>query len=109
MCVLKASLCSLSGEIDDLAYISTSECRFDGQDKSVVCTVSSDGTVRAWDLHEVSCLGGARMSAVDYAVTSVLQPFAFILFNHHSQLVKCGSPIVQWKVAQSLGQVTLQA
>lgn len=46
--------CSLSGEIDELAYISANEYRFDGQEKSVVCTVSSDGTVRAWDLHEVS-------------------------------------------------------
>ncbi|XP_011385393.2 F-box/WD repeat-containing protein 12-like, partial [Pteropus vampyrus] len=42
------------GEIDELAYISTNEYRFDGQEKSVVCTVSSDGTVRAWDLQEVS-------------------------------------------------------
>lgn len=50
MCAQGKGLCSLSGEIDDLAYISTSEYRFDGQDKSVVCTVSSDGTVRAWDL-----------------------------------------------------------
>ncbi|KAM5261211.1 cyclin-dependent kinase 20 isoform 1-T1 [Hipposideros larvatus] len=40
------------GEIDELAYISTNECRFDGQEKSMVCTVSSDGTVRAWNLHE---------------------------------------------------------
>ncbi|KAF6327070.1 cyclin dependent kinase 20 [Rhinolophus ferrumequinum] len=40
------------GEIDELAYISTNEYRFDGQAKSVACTVSSDGTVRAWDLHE---------------------------------------------------------
>uniref|UniRef100_A0A8B9Y614 Cyclin-dependent kinase 20 n=1 Tax=Bos mutus grunniens TaxID=30521 RepID=A0A8B9Y614_BOSMU len=46
------ALAGHKGEIDDLAYISTSEYRFDGQDKSVVCTVSSDGTVRAWDLHE---------------------------------------------------------
>nr|XP_031298165.1 cyclin-dependent kinase 20 isoform X6 [Camelus dromedarius] len=40
------------GEIDELAYISTNEYRFNGQEKSVVCTVSSDATVRAWDLHE---------------------------------------------------------
>ncbi|XP_072808517.1 F-box/WD repeat-containing protein 12-like isoform X2 [Vicugna pacos] len=40
------------GEIDELAYISTNEYRFDGQEKSVVCTVSSDATVRAWDLQE---------------------------------------------------------
>ncbi|XP_037348585.1 F-box/WD repeat-containing protein 12-like [Talpa occidentalis] len=40
------------GEIDELAYISNNEYRFDGQEKSVVCTVSSDGTVRAWDVHE---------------------------------------------------------
>ncbi|XP_049751527.1 cyclin-dependent kinase 20 isoform X3 [Elephas maximus indicus] len=40
------------GEIDELAYISTNEYRFDGREKSVVCTVSSDCTVRAWDLHE---------------------------------------------------------
>ncbi|XP_053061350.1 cyclin-dependent kinase 20 isoform X2 [Acinonyx jubatus] len=41
-----------TGEIDELAYISTKECRFDGQEKSMVCTVSSDGTVRAWDVQE---------------------------------------------------------
>ncbi|XP_058157430.1 cyclin-dependent kinase 20 isoform X2 [Dasypus novemcinctus] len=40
------------GEIEELAYISTNEYRFDGREKSVVCTVSSDCTVRAWDLHE---------------------------------------------------------
>ncbi|XP_010843114.1 PREDICTED: F-box/WD repeat-containing protein 12 isoform X4 [Bison bison bison] len=53
------ALAGHKGEIDDLAYISTSEYRFDGQDKSVVCTVSSDGTVRAWDLHEAACAEGA--------------------------------------------------
>uniref|UniRef100_A0A667ILP9 Uncharacterized protein n=2 Tax=Lynx canadensis TaxID=61383 RepID=A0A667ILP9_LYNCA len=41
-----------TGEIDELAYISTKECRFDGQEKSMVCTVSSDSTVRAWDVQE---------------------------------------------------------
>lgn len=41
-----------NGGIDELAYISTNECRFDGQEKSVVCTVSSDSTVRAWDVQE---------------------------------------------------------
>ncbi|XP_058528573.1 F-box/WD repeat-containing protein 12-like isoform X1 [Ochotona princeps] len=40
------------GSIDGLAYISTNECRFDGREKSVVCSVSSDSTVRAWDLRE---------------------------------------------------------
>ncbi|XP_055983987.1 F-box/WD repeat-containing protein 12-like [Sorex fumeus] len=40
------------GLICKLAYISTSEYRCDGQEKSVVCTVSSDHTVRAWDLQE---------------------------------------------------------
>ncbi|KAM4803052.1 F-box/WD repeat-containing protein 12-like isoform X3 [Urocitellus parryii] len=40
-----------TGEINKLAYISTSEHQFDRK-KSVVCTVSSDCTVRAWDLHE---------------------------------------------------------
>uniref|UniRef100_H0XHC8 F-box domain-containing protein n=2 Tax=Otolemur garnettii TaxID=30611 RepID=H0XHC8_OTOGA len=40
------------GWINELAYVSTNECRFDGRKKSVVCTVSSDGTVRAWDLNE---------------------------------------------------------
>lgn len=54
MCVFTASLCFLPGGIDELAYISTNECRFDGQEKSVVCTVSSDSTVRAWDVQEVS-------------------------------------------------------
>ncbi|XP_064338487.1 cyclin-dependent kinase 20 isoform X5 [Camelus dromedarius] len=47
------------GEIDELAYISTNEYRFNGQEKSVVCTVSSDATVRAWDLHEAACAEGA--------------------------------------------------
>lgn len=60
MFVLKASLCSLSGEIDELAYISTKEYWFDGREKSVVCAVSSDGTVCAWDLQEVSCSGGGQ-------------------------------------------------
>ncbi|XP_076995710.1 F-box/WD repeat-containing protein 12-like isoform X2 [Tamandua tetradactyla] len=40
------------GEIDGLAYISANEYIFDGQEKSMVCTVSSDCTVRAWDLQE---------------------------------------------------------
>ncbi|XP_073908418.1 F-box/WD repeat-containing protein 12-like isoform X1 [Castor canadensis] len=41
-----------TGQIDQLAYISTNEYRFDGREKSVVCTVSTDCTVRAWDLRE---------------------------------------------------------
>ncbi|XP_033612382.1 F-box/WD repeat-containing protein 12 isoform X2 [Fukomys damarensis] len=41
-----------TGYIEQLAYISTNEYRFDGREKSVICTVSSDCTVRAWDLHE---------------------------------------------------------
>nr|XP_020755305.1 cyclin-dependent kinase 20 isoform X2 [Odocoileus virginianus texanus] len=46
------ALAGHKGEIDNLAYVSTNEYRFDGREKSVVCTISSDGTVRAWDLHE---------------------------------------------------------
>ncbi|XP_047556842.1 cyclin-dependent kinase 20 isoform X5 [Lutra lutra] len=46
------------GGIDELAYVSNSGCRFDGQEKSVVCTVSSDSTVRAWDVQEVASAEG---------------------------------------------------
>lgn len=41
-----------TGTIDQLAYVSPHEHRFDGGARSVVCTVSSDCTVRAWDLQE---------------------------------------------------------
>ncbi|XP_055451129.1 F-box/WD repeat-containing protein 12-like isoform X2 [Psammomys obesus] len=41
-----------TGKIDELAYISPHEYRFDDRARSVVCTVSSDCTVRAWDLRE---------------------------------------------------------
>nr|XP_042134404.1 F-box/WD repeat-containing protein 12-like isoform X3 [Peromyscus maniculatus bairdii] len=41
-----------TGKIDQLAYVTPHEYRFDERAKSVVCTVSSDCTVRAWDLHE---------------------------------------------------------
>nr|XP_045001966.1 F-box/WD repeat-containing protein 12-like [Jaculus jaculus] len=41
-----------TGQVDQLAYISSNEYCFDGRAKSVVCTVSLDGTVRAWDLRE---------------------------------------------------------
>ncbi|KAM7092155.1 F-box/WD repeat-containing protein 12-like isoform 1-T1 [Molossus nigricans] len=40
------------GAIAKLAYLSPKEPCFDGRGKSVACTVSADGTVRAWDLHE---------------------------------------------------------
>ncbi|XP_040611893.1 F-box/WD repeat-containing protein 12 isoform X1 [Mesocricetus auratus] len=40
------------GKIDQLAYVSPHEYRFDEMARSVVCTVSSDCTVRAWDLHQ---------------------------------------------------------
>ncbi|KAM4878042.1 F-box/WD repeat-containing protein 12-like [Thomomys bottae] len=41
-----------TGQIDQLAYVSINDYCFDGREKSVVCTVSADCTVRAWDLHE---------------------------------------------------------
>ncbi|XP_008589732.1 PREDICTED: F-box/WD repeat-containing protein 12-like [Galeopterus variegatus] len=41
-----------AGQIEELAYVSTSEYRFDRREKPVVCTVSSDCTVHTWDLHE---------------------------------------------------------
>ncbi|XP_028619013.1 F-box/WD repeat-containing protein 12-like isoform X3 [Grammomys surdaster] len=41
-----------TGMIDELAYVSAHEYRFDERARSVVCTVSSDCTVRAWDLQE---------------------------------------------------------
>ncbi|XP_029775346.1 F-box/WD repeat-containing protein 12-like isoform X1 [Suricata suricatta] len=41
-----------TAEIDGLAYISSNLCRFDGQAKSTVCTVSWDCTLRAWDMQE---------------------------------------------------------
>lgn len=41
--------------IEQLAYVSPSEYRFDERARSVVCTVSSDCTVSAWDLQEVNC------------------------------------------------------
>ncbi|XP_020836920.1 F-box/WD repeat-containing protein 12-like isoform X1 [Phascolarctos cinereus] len=40
------------GKIDGMAYLSAIEQRFDGQEKSVVCTVSADCTVRAWNVQE---------------------------------------------------------
>lgn len=43
-----------TGMIDQLAYVSPHEYRFDEGARSVVCTVSSDCTVRAWDLQEGS-------------------------------------------------------
>lgn len=55
-------VCSLSGEIAKLAYISPKEYCFDRREKSVVCTASSDGTVRAWHVREVSGLEGVRMN-----------------------------------------------
>lgn len=52
MCQIHLCLCSLPGTIDQLAYVSPHEYRFDEKARSVVCTVSSDCTVRAWDLQE---------------------------------------------------------
>ncbi|XP_052584910.1 F-box/WD repeat-containing protein 12-like isoform X2 [Peromyscus californicus insignis] len=46
------SISGHTGKIDQLAYVTPHEYRFDERAKSVVCTVSSDCTVRAWDLHE---------------------------------------------------------
>ncbi|XP_031812598.1 F-box/WD repeat-containing protein 12 isoform X2 [Sarcophilus harrisii] len=40
------------GKIDGIAYLSAGEHTFDGQKKSVVCTVSTDCTVRAWNVQE---------------------------------------------------------
>ncbi|XP_036276004.1 F-box/WD repeat-containing protein 12 [Pipistrellus kuhlii] len=46
------ALAGHKGEIAKLAYVSPSEYCFDRREKSVVCTASSDGTVRAWHLRE---------------------------------------------------------
>lgn len=46
------------GEVDEVADISTNEYCSDEQAKPVVCTVSSDGAMRAWGLHEVSSCRG---------------------------------------------------
>ncbi|XP_074054461.1 F-box/WD repeat-containing protein 12 isoform X2 [Macrotis lagotis] len=43
---------SCGGTIDGMAYLSANEHAFDGKEKSVVCTVSSDCTVRAWNVQE---------------------------------------------------------
>ncbi|XP_054832781.1 F-box/WD repeat-containing protein 12 isoform X2 [Eublepharis macularius] len=41
------------GEIHDMAYLSSNEHTFAvGKVKSVVCTASADGTVKAWDVQE---------------------------------------------------------
>ncbi|EPQ04295.1 F-box/WD repeat-containing protein 12 [Myotis brandtii] len=45
------ALAGHKGGIAKLAYISPNEYCFDRREKSVVCTASSDGTVRAWNLH----------------------------------------------------------
>lgn len=97
MCAQATPLCSLSGEIDDLAYISTKQnySLIDGDQKSWCAPCLRWHRGIAWDLHEVSCLGEARMRPMDSAVTSVLQPLPFYSLNRHSQLVRCGSPIVQ--------------
>ncbi|XP_072454336.1 F-box/WD repeat-containing protein 12 isoform X3 [Notamacropus eugenii] len=39
-------------KIEGMAYLSAIEHRFDRQEKSVVCTVSADCTVRAWNVQE---------------------------------------------------------
>lgn len=50
--------------IDQLAYVSPHEYRFDERARSVVCTVSSDCTVRAWDLQEVNCPWGGKFGLI---------------------------------------------
>lgn len=109
MFVLKASLCSLSGQIDELAYISTEEYWFDGREKSMVCAMSSDGTVCAWDLQEVSCPGGSQDEKwPDPATSSVLaRPFAFLY--HHSQLVRwgVGALLYRWEIWAAGGSVAV--
>lgn len=61
-------MCFLPGKIDQLAYISPHEYRFDERARSVVCTVSSDCTVRAWDLREVNCSLGREGSLLGLIV-----------------------------------------
>ncbi|XP_069889465.1 F-box/WD repeat-containing protein 12-like isoform X7 [Dipodomys merriami] len=72
-----------TGQINQLAYVSTNEYRFDGTEKSVVCTVSADCTVRAWDLCEVVCARGnlytllvpqLKMVSKVFDVQSLLDP-----------------------------------
>ncbi|XP_044526360.1 F-box/WD repeat-containing protein 12 [Gracilinanus agilis] len=40
------------GKINGVAYLSANEHTFDGQEKSVVCTVSTDCTLCAWNVQE---------------------------------------------------------
>lgn len=63
MCVLLSKLILSSfvvGTICDMAYLSDNEHMFStGKVKSIVCTASTDGTVRAWNIQEVrkECIG----------------------------------------------------
>ncbi|XP_048193714.1 cyclin-dependent kinase 20 isoform X2 [Perognathus longimembris pacificus] len=81
-----------TGQIDQLAYVSTNEYRFDGREKSVVCTVSADCTVRAWDLHEVVCAEGnlRTLMVPQLKVVSKVTTFP------HASLGFSGSPDGQW-------------
>jgi hypothetical protein len=76
-------LCSVTGQIDQLAYISTNEYRFDGREKSVVCSVSTDCTVRAWDLREVSWpLGEESKDEIAWILTVFLVlAMPIVLYN----------------------------
>lgn len=50
----KYCLCFLLGILGPMAYLSGSGHITDGQEKSVVCTVSSNYMLYAWDVQEVS-------------------------------------------------------
>lgn len=51
--VAKYRLCFLPGILERMAYLSGSGHPVNGQEKSVICTVSSKRTLYAWDVQEV--------------------------------------------------------
>ncbi|XP_042542884.1 F-box/WD repeat-containing protein 12-like isoform X2 [Dipodomys spectabilis] len=83
-----------TGQINQLAYVSTNEYLFDGTEKSVVCTVSADCTVRAWDLCEVVCARGNLYTLLVPQLKMVSKVTTLL----HTSLDFSGSPDRQWVI-----------
>ncbi|CAH6799662.1 F-box/WD repeat-containing protein 12 [Phodopus roborovskii] len=79
------------GKIDQLAYISPHEYRFDEMARSVVCTVSSDCTVRAWDLHQGTEIWSSPVQPAPL-VTLVAYPLLQLVVTVDTQGL-----IISWK------------
>ncbi|XP_038627986.1 F-box/WD repeat-containing protein 12 [Tachyglossus aculeatus] len=76
------------GEIISMAYLTAYEYSFQKQERSIICTLGSDGLIQAWDIHEGEEIWSRRVPDLPPQSLVTLPRFQLVITTHVKGTIK---------------------